>query len=44
LMTIFKDSHHFSRTLGSLDDNLLRQPSLQQNLKQSLMTILNDSL
>ena len=60
-MTIFQDSHHFSRTLGSLwwqslktaiisaelwavfDDNLSRQPSLQQNFGQSLMTIFKDS-
>ena len=61
LMTIFKDSHHFSRTLGSLwwqslrtaitsaelwavfDDNLSRQPSLQQNFRQCLITMFNDS-
>ena len=60
-MTIFKDSHHFSRTLGSLwwqslrtaitsaelwavfDDNLSRQPSLQQNFRQCLITMFNDS-
>ena len=60
-MTIFQDSHHFSRTLGSLwwqsfktaitsaelwamfDDNLSRQPSLQQNFRQCLITMFNDS-
>ena len=60
-MTIFQDSHHFSRTLGDVwwqswktamtsaklwamfDDNLSRQPSLQQNFGQSSMTIFKDS-
>ena len=61
-MTVSKDSHHFSRTLGSLwwqsfktaitsaelwavfDGNLSRQPSLQQNFGQSLMTVFNDNV
>ena len=60
-MTIFKDSHHFSRTLGDVwwqslraaitsvelwamfDDNLQRQPSLQQNFGRCLMTRFKDS-
>ena len=59
-MTIFKDSHRFSRTLGDVwwqslktaitsaelwaafDDNLERQPSLQQNFGRCLMTIFYD--
>ena len=61
LMTIFKDSHHFSRILGDVwwqsfktaitsvelwamfDDNLQRQPSLQQNFGRCLMTTFKDS-
>jgi len=30
-MTLFKDSHHVSRTSAVFDDTLSRQPSLQQN-------------
>ena len=39
-MTIFKDSHHFSRLWAVFDDN---QPSLQQNFRQCLITMFNDS-
>ena len=50
-MTVFKDSHDFSRTLGNVsaelwamfDDNLSRPPSLQQNFGQCSMTAFKDS-
>ena len=50
-MTVFKDSHDFSKTLGNVsaelwamfDDNLSRPPSLQQNFGQCSMTAFKDS-